>query len=275
MNDLLEEVSAILAKANITDPAMEAARIVQAAQASDSEDHASIAKSMAVRRAAGTPLAYVTGREKFMGIELLVDEGALVPREETELLGKTAIDAIRSTGNASPMVIDMCCGSGNLACAIAHHLPNVKLWASDLTDGCISVTRRNVNHVGVSDRVVVKQGDLFAGIAGLGLEGKIDVIVCNPPYISQGKLAADRAVLLEHEPREAFDGGPYGLSIHQRVVKDALSFLRPGGMLMFEIGLGQDRQVKMLIDRSKAYDEIQLVRNAADEIRVVSARKNP
>ena len=125
----------------------------------------------------------------------------------------------------------------------------------------------------VSDRVIVVQGDLFAGLAGLGLDGSIDVVVCNPPYISQGKLATERAGLLAFEPREAFDGGPYGISIQQRVVKEALPFLRPGGTLLFEIGLGQDRQVTMLLDRAKQYEDVQHLANSAGQVRVVSGRK--
>jgi len=273
MTTLLDEITAILGRGGIVNVATEATSIVQAAQTSTPSDHADTARAMAERRAAGAPLAYVIGHEMFMGVELIVAEGALAPREETELLGNTALDAIRACDSATPQVIDMCCGSGNLACAIAHHLPSAHVWASDLTDGCIAVTRRNVEHVGVSDRVIVAQGDLFAGLAGLGLEGTIDIIVCNPPYISQGKLATNRAELLEHEPREAFDGGPYGLSIQQRVVKEALPFLRPGGTLLFEIGLGQERQVKMLFDRMKAYDDIRLVANDTGEVRVVSGRK--
>jgi len=273
MNTLLDDVTAILSRSGIAGASAEASRIVQTAQASAPDDHAFAARAMAERRAAGAPLAYVIGHEEFMGVELIVGEGALAPREETELLGNEALDALRSLDSNPPKVIDMCCGSGNLACAIAHHLPTVRVWASDLTDGCIAVTRRNVRHVGVSDRVIVAQGDLFAGLAGFGLEDTVDVIVCNPPYISQGKLATDRAVLLDHEPREAFDGGPYGLSIQQRVVKDALPFLRPGGILLFEIGLGQERQVKMLFDRAKAYEDIRLVSNATGEVRVVSGRK--
>jgi release factor glutamine methyltransferase len=273
MSTLLDEITNILDRGGIADAATEANRIVDAAKASTPTDQEGAARLMAERRAAGAPLAYVIGHEMFMGVDLIVGEGALAPREETELLGNTALEAVRSSGSAVPKVIDMCCGSGNLACAIAHHFPTARVWASDLTDGCISVTRRNVEHVGVSKRVVVGQGDLFAGLAGLGLEGLIDVVVCNPPYISQSKLATDRAELLEHEPREAFDGGPYGLSIQQRVVKEALPFLLPGGTLLFEIGLGQERQVKMLFDRAKVYEDIRLVANAAGEVRVVSGRK--
>lgn len=273
MSALFDDVASILVLAGIDDAAAEASRIVQAALVSTPADPAAAARAMAARRAARVPLAYVTGHEMFMGVELIVAEGALVPREETQLLGNTALDALRFSGSAAPRAIDMCCGSGNLACAIAHHLPGARVWASDLTDGCIAVTRRNVEHVGVSDRVVVAQGDLFAGFAGLGLEGSIDAVICNPPYISQGKLASERAELLEHEPREAFDGGPYGLSIQQRVVKEALPFLRPGGILLFEIGLGQERQVRMLFERAKAYENILSVENAAGNVLVVSGCK--
>jgi release factor glutamine methyltransferase len=204
---------------------------------------------------------------RFMEVELLVERGVLVPRAETELLGATALELV--PGNAR--IIDMCCGSGNLACALARHSPNSRVWASDLTEACVSLARRNAAHSGVADRVTVVQGDLFSGLKGL--EGTIDLVVCNPPYISQAKLAGERAALLENEPREAFDGGPYGLSVHQRVVKEALPFLKPGGSLLFEIGLGQERQVKMLFERTRAYEDIRMVANAAGEVRVVAGRK--
>jgi release factor glutamine methyltransferase len=203
-------------------------------------------------------------------VELLVERGVLVPRAETELLGATALELAPENAR----IIDMCCGSGNLACALASHSPGSRVWASDLTEACVSLAKRNTEFARVQNRVEVVQGDLFAGLKGL--EGTIDLIVCNPPYISHAKLAGERAVLLENEPREAFDGGPYGLSIHQRVVKEALPFLKPGGWLLFEIGLGQDRQVKMLFERTRAYQELRTAANAAGEIRVVGARKiNP
>ncbi|MEA3193536.1 MAG: release factor glutamine methyltransferase [Betaproteobacteria bacterium] len=206
---------------------------------------------------------------RFMEVELLVERGVLVPRLETELLGRTALELLPDNAR----VIDMCCGSGNLACALASHRPQARIWASDLTDACVGLARRNAIHAGVAERVCVVQGDLFGGLSGRGLEGSIDAVVCNPPYISQAKLAGERAALLESEPREAFDGGPYGLSIHQRVVREALPFLKPGGSLLFEIGLGQERQVKMLLERTRAYEGLRTVENAAGEVRVVAARK--
>ena len=204
---------------------------------------------------------------RFMDVELLVERGVLMPRAETELLGATALEVMPENAR----IIDMCCGSGNLACALASRAAHSRVWASDLTEACVSLAKRNAAHTGVADRVTVVQGDLFSGLQGL--EGTIDLIVCNPPYISQAKLAGERAALLENEPREAFDGGPYGLSIHQRVVKEALPFLKPGGWLLFEIGLGQERQVRLLFERTRAYQDLRMVANAAREVRVVGARK--
>lgn len=273
MTDLLERIAAKLQSASIADADGEARRIVAAAhEAGDAAAIETRALDMATERAGGKPLGYVLGREMFMGIELIVAPGALVPRDETQLLGNTALELLRRSALAAPRVIDMCCGSGNLACAIASHVAGAHVWASDLTDGCVDVARRNVTHLNLQSRIQVAQGDLFAGFAGLGLEGTIDMIVCNPPYISAKRLGEDRAHLLAHEPREAFDGGPYGLSLHQRVIKECLPFLRPGGHLLFEIGLGQDRQVKILFERAKVYEDIQLVSNAAGEIRVARGR---
>lgn len=273
MNKFPDETDAITGYYGFNATMDEASRIVQTEQTLTASTNADSARAKDGRRVSGVQLAYLIGRQKFMRVELIVDEGALVPREETELLGNTALEVLRGSSAHEQRVIDMCCGSGNLACAIASYLPAIRVWASDITDDCIAITRRNVVHVGVSDRVVVAQGDLFGGLEGLGLEGSIDVIVCNPPYISRSKLENDCAELLKHEPHVAFDGGPYGISIQQRVVKEALPFLRPGGTLLFEVGLGQESQVKILFDRMKAYENIQLVKNAAGEVRVVSGRK--
>ena len=214
--------------------------------------------------------AYARGRVNFMGLDMLVAPGALVPRPETELLAHAALEALGGMDTAAPRVIDVCCGAGNLACALAHRLPQAHVWASDLTPEAIAVARRNVDALGLDARVSVHQGDLFAPLAALGLDNSIDAIVCNPPYISEKRLEGDRAELLEHEPREAFAAGPYGLAIHMRVVKDAIPFLRPGGVLLFEVGLGQARQVELLFQRARAYENVRSIANSAGEARVVA-----
>jgi release factor glutamine methyltransferase len=216
--------------------------------------------------------AYDTGTTRFMGLTLQVAPGALVPREETELLGKAALDALAGR-EGELRVIDMCCGSGNLACAVASQVPTARVWACDLTDGCVKVAFANVTQLGLQPRVSVLQGDLFAALAGRGLEETVDVVVCNPPYISTGRLEKERKELLDAEPREAFDGGPYGLTIHQRVIKEALPFLRPQGTLLFEIGLGQERQLELLFRRANAYTATEQRKDDAGQVRVVLAKK--
>jgi release factor glutamine methyltransferase len=218
--------------------------------------------------------AYRAGKWTFMGVDLLVAPGALVPRPETELLGRTAqllLRAMQASQDGHLQVIDMCCGSGNLACALAVGDDRLRIRAADLTDGCVGLTRRNVTHLGLDGRVTVHQGDLFAALAPLHLAAAIDMIVCNPPYISTARLGKDRAALLEREPIEAFDGGPYGLTIHQRVIKDAPLFLKPGANLLFEIGLGQERQIKLLFDRARIYKDVRFVEDAEGRPRVAVA----
>jgi len=216
---------------------------------------------------------YQKGQVTFMGIEISVAPGTLVPREETELLGFTAIAQLEAMSIESPTIIDMCCGSGNLACALATRFPRAQVWACDLEDSCIHLARQNVQRLGLDGQVRVVQGDLFASLAGVGLDGRVDVIVCAPPYISQAKLAGESAELLAHEPRAAFDAGPYGLSIHQRVVRECVPFLRPGGVMLFEVGHGQEGQVKRLFTRAKSFDEAASVADAAGDPRVVYARR--
>jgi release factor glutamine methyltransferase len=205
-----------------------------------------------------------------MGHELFIAPGALVPRKETELLATVAIAELSQRGGAL-RVIDMCCGAGNLACAVAAALPTVQIWAADLTEGAVLVARKNVERLGLQDRVTVWQGDLFTPLELLGLESSIDAVMCNPPYISSARLATRDDLV--HEPREAFDGGPYGISIHQRVVSAALPLLRQGGTLLFEFGVGQERQVNLILERSKSYESIRLFPNEQGQPRVISAKK--
>jgi release factor glutamine methyltransferase len=271
-HELLAELEATLARASVADAAGEALTIIGAAQRQTAAgDYAKRARDLAIARARGTPLAHLTTQASFMGVDVFVAPGALIPRDETELLGRSALDVLK-TLPSEPRLIDMCCGSGNLAVGIASNHATVRVWASDLTDGAVGVARTNVDRLGLADRIDVRQGDLFAPLAGCGLEGTMDVVVCNPPYVSTGKLGKERAFLLDHEPREAFDGGPYGISIFQRVVRDATSFLKPGGHLLFEFGVGQEKQVTLLLARTNRYDSPVVVRDSAREPRVLVAR---
>lgn len=269
------------------DPAREAAELLAAAGIPEGEletlsgvaggDQERLLE-LARERAGGRPLALLTGRTRFLGLDLEVAPGVLVPRAETELLGQWAIEWLGSAtgGREGLRAIDVCCGAGNLACALAASLPSLRVWACDLTDPAVLVARQNAARLGLADRVTILQGDLLAPLAGLGFEDTIDAVVCNPPYISTGRLAVDRAELLAHEPREAFDGGPFGFAVHQRVARDAAGFLRPGSPLFMEIGAGQDRQVAALLKRAGHWTEIEWRTDAGGVPRVVRAiRRHP
>lgn len=264
------------------DPAGEAAALLAAAGIAPDElpklsevarGDAGRLLELARERAGGRPLALLVGRARFLGLELEVDPGVLVPREETELLGRWAIDWLGSVaaGGEGLRAIDLCCGAGNLSCALAAGLPSLRVWGADLTGPAVLLARRNAARLGLADRVAILQGDLLSPLAGLGLEGIVDAVVCNPPYISTGRLAGDRAGLLAHEPREAFDGGPFGFGVHQRVARDAAAFLRPGSPLFMEIGAGQDRQVAALLQRAAHWAEVEWRSDAAGVPRVVKA----
>ncbi len=203
---------------------------------------------------------------------MLADENVLAPREETELLGREALAALQARSILAPeprlRMIDMGCGSGNITCALAVAVPGLKVWASDLTEACASLTRRNVALHGIEARVQVSLGDLFAPLADRGLEGTMDLVVMNPPYIPGPSLAKSHAGLLLHEPREAFDGGPYGVSILSRLLREAPPFLKPGGQLLFEFGAGQARIVEALAARAEAFSGIRLALDVDGEPRV-------
>lgn len=200
---------------------------------------------------------------KFFGVEIETGPGALIPRAETELLAVTALERLSGT-----ILVDVCCGTGNIACALATRLPDLHAWALDLTDGAVELARKNVALLGLGDRVTVLQSDLFGALHGV----TADLVTCNPPYISTTKLA--QRTDLAAEPREAFDGGPYGVTIHQRVAREAHGVLRPGGWLCCEFGLGQERQLEQVFKRAGGYDRIELISDATGAPRVVAARRN-
>jgi len=272
LQQLKAQVSAIIGLEAGTAAEAEADRILEAAGVMRPEDCSALALDFAARRAGGAPLGLVLGRQRFLGIDLLASQDVLAPREETEILGREVLSLLRTLSQQDPQrelwMIDMGCGSGNLACAAAVAVPQTKVWASDLTVSCAELTRANVAHLSLQDRIQVTQGDLFAPLLGRGLEGTMDLVVMNPPYIPSTSLEKSHAGLLQHEPREAFDGGPYGVSILTRLLQEAPPFLKAGGTLLFEFGLGQARIVQSLIERKHLYSGLHFAVDNLGEARV-------
>lgn len=227
------------------------------------------------RRLNGEPLAHITGRQLFMGIEFLVTPEALVPRKETEILGNAAIRYLHDIAQIreSLTVIDVCTGSGNLAISYAILEPGVKVYAADLGEGAVALARRNVKYHDIGLRVDIRQGDLLSPFNSQAFHGKVDLLSCNPPYISSAKVDTMNAEISSHEPRLAFDGGPFGIKILLRLIKEAPLYLRAGGYLMFEVGLGQGSGMIQILNKDNNFDEIRPVLDDSGGIRAIAARR--
>ena len=224
------------------------------------------------RRLAGEPLAYITGRQRFMGLDMLSGPQALIPRAETEQLAHASIELLRQPSMPSPaMVIDVCSGSGNLAFAIAHHVPGTNVFGSDLSEEAVALAERNGQHLGLQNGVQFRTGDLLAPFEHPEFSNCIDLIVCAPPYIRSAKVEQMAAEIADHEPRLAFDGGPLGVTILMRLVEDAPRLLRAGGWLALEVGLGQGPALTGRLRRNPAWQETRTLADADGATRVILA----
>ncbi|MGD8570771.1 MAG: HemK family protein methyltransferase [Gammaproteobacteria bacterium] len=227
------------------------------------------------QRLQGTPLAHLTQRQQFMGIELLAGPEALVPRKETELLGNAVLPLLNKAvaDNGCAKVIDVCTGAGNLAIAYAIHEPKAHVYAADLSADAVSLAKRNATFTGVTDQLDLREGDLLTPFEDPEIMGNIDVLSCNPPYISSGKVEAMHHEISKHEPALAFDGGPFGIRILQRLINEAPRFLKPGGWLAFEIGSGQGPALLQRMPRNKNYSELRSIEYQPGDMRVILARR--
>ena len=229
-------------------------------------------KALVARKREGVPLAHITGRQDFMGIELLAGPEALIPRRETEILGRAAVSFLQALPASQDLrVIDVCTGSGNLALAYAHHEPRARVFAADLSHKAVALARRNALFTGLDGRVEFHAGDLFGPFEGTELVGACDLVSCNPPYISSPKVPKMPREISAHEPWLAFDGGAIGLSVLSRLFADAPRFLKPGGALCFELGLGQGPALEARLRRLPWVAEVRAHRDAAGAVRALTA----
>ncbi|MGZ5007771.1 MAG: peptide chain release factor N(5)-glutamine methyltransferase [Methylobacter sp.] len=227
------------------------------------------------QRLDGTPLAYITGRQYFMDIELLCDRRALIPRKETELLGRKALHLSLEIAKEKQVVniIDVCCGSGNLGLAIASHNINAYVYATDLSQEAVDLAQENISFLNLDHRVNAKQGDLLSAFESKEYEEKIDLIVCNPPYISSSNVPKMDKEISEHEPALAFDGGAMGINLIQKLIREAPKFLTKSGWLIFEVGAGQGAFISRSCERSGLYQHIEAVPDELGTVRVILAQK--
>ncbi len=230
--------------------------------------------SLVAKRLEGIPLSHLTERQRFMGLEMLAGPGALIPRRETEIVAKAAVEVARRLAAElpAPMVVDTCTGSGNVAAAIAAAVPSARVFASDLSEDAVALAKRNVAHLGLASRVTLRAGDLLAPFETPEHLGQVDLLTCNPPYISSARTTEMATEISAHEPRLAFDGGPLGVRILQRLIAEAPRLLRRGGWLAFEVGLGQGPAVSKRLAQGGLYTDISTVADDEGQVRVLVAK---
>lgn len=204
-------------------------------------------RAMVARRVAGEPLQYVIGWAPFGPLRLVVGPGVFVPRPETEGLADRAATRLRSRpeppegsgeprggARVRPIAVDVCTGSGAIACFLAAEVPGARVLATELDPGALAWARRNADRYGVE----LLAGDLDEPLPA-ALAGRVDVLCANVPYVPSGAIATLPTDVRDHEPRLALDGGPDGLDVLRRLVARAGHWLAPGGGLLCEIGEDQ------------------------------------
>ncbi len=226
------------------------------------------------QRLAGVPLAHLTERQRFLGMEMLAGPGALVPRHETELLARAASGLARGVvaGAGSAKVVDVCTGSGNVALAVAHHVPEARVYGADLSEEAVALARLNSAHLQLESRAEFRAGDLLAPFDTAEFHGSVDVLSCNPPYISSAKVEQMHGEISKYEPRLAFDGGAFGVNILMRLLQDAPRFIKPGGWLCFEVGLGQGPAMLKRLEKAGHYAEMRTEKDENGAPRALVAR---
>ena len=223
------------------------------------------------RRAVREPLQYITGRQEFWGLPFKVTPDVLIPRPETEFVVEATLKAVSMA--MSPVIIDLCAGSGCIAVSLAKELLNAQVFATDRSEQALTVARENARMNQVAERIRFLAGDLFVPIKELDLHGKVDVIAANPPYIRAGDLVALQPEVRDFEPEMALIAGPEGTELGTAIIQQAPAFLKKGGTLIMEMGMGQTAALSAIIKETGSYRTLEIVKDLAGIERVLVARK--
>jgi release factor glutamine methyltransferase len=222
--------------------------------------------TLVARRLTGEPLAWITGSSTFCGLEIRVDPGVYVPRWHTEQLARRAVDLLAPSGTA----VDLCTGSGAIAKTLMTAQPTARVVASDLDQRAVTCARAN--------GVEAYCGDLFeplskpadAGPSPLDLERRVDLVVAVVPYVPTSALGLLQRDTLTFESTLSYDGGPDGTSILSRVLVESPRFLRPGGVVLLELGGEEADELESDLARL-GYVDVALLLDDDDDVRGLEA----
>ncbi|MGA2584751.1 MAG: peptide chain release factor N(5)-glutamine methyltransferase [Tepidisphaeraceae bacterium] len=227
-------------------------------------------RELVKRAAEQEPVAYLTGKAHFFSLEYEVTRDVLIPRPDTETLVENVIQLARhETGMESPRILDLCTGSGCIAAAIAANLKSATVIATDISPAALAIAKRNIDRLGLTDRVTLKEGDLFAPLD----HQPFHLIVANPPYIATGQIPSLDKSVRDFEPISALDGGLDGLMIHRRILAEAADRLLPSGHIFLEIAFDQGESALAMIADFPAFKNARLLKDHGGNIRVLTARR--
>ena len=220
------------------------------------------------------PIAYLTGKAYFFNLEFEVGPGVLIPRPDTETLVENVLQLARNTpGFEAPRVLDLCTGSGCIAAAIAQRLKNAVVTAIDKSEKAVAIARRNVERLGLNDRITVEQGDLYEPLSRMVDVAPFNLIVSNPPYVPTSQMERLDSNVRDYEPPEALDGGLDGLVLHRLILEGAAERLLPGGRIYLEIGWEQGPASREAASNHGEFDDVRVLKDYAGHDRVLTARR--
>ena len=220
-------------------------------------------------RSRGKPLQYLLGTVDFYGLEIKVGKSALIPRPETEILVGEVLSVIKGEGIGSPDILDIGTGSGCIAVAIGKHCKEADITAVDISEEALRYARENADQYHLH-HIEFLRGSLFEPLG----DRVFDIIVSNPPYVTSSELPGLQREICEHEPTEALDGGTDGLDIYRNILKDAHVYLKTGGRIFLEIGMGQAPDI-IEIGKRHGLSHIKTVKDLAGIERVIVFKKAP
>lgn len=229
------------------------------------EQELSAIRVLVKRRGQGEPVAYIVGKKAFWTIELSVDPRVLIPRPETEHLVERALKLMDNVNE--PRVLDIGCGSGCIALAIAASKSDAQILAVDVSEDAVAVTQDNIRALGLSN-VECRKSTLLDNISGT-----FDFILSNPPYIESETIHTLMTSVRDFEPHLALDGGPDGLDIYRQLVPEAARHLNPGGYLLLEIGSNQGDSVPEILRACGGFEDIEVLADYAQHPRVIQGKR--
>ena len=228
-------------------------------------------RPLVMERVKGFSVAAIIGEKEFMGLPFHVTKDVLIPRPDTETLVEDILAILPNDGEYR--ILDVCTGPGTILYSLLHYMPNATGMGLDISKDALQVAATNREKLEIGDRAKLCVSDLFSALASLGgYEESFDVITSNPPYIPTAELET-LAVEVKNEPSLALDGGEDGLDFYRRLVTDSATYLKSGGYLAVEIGMGQEEDVCALAKATGFYGEPVMQKDIAGIIRELRWQK--